>query len=229
MLWSDNVVVTKLINDKKTELLTFYQTAEWNAVNGFGVQLSIMITIFMALIAASAAALCENNQILVLTNLLVPILVAILRRYAIETLDRYYARFLEAVAVQKKIRFHLGIGPSENPFKEERFEVLDRELGSASANWIRKKLEEGHNEVASRIFHTLCWAAAFLPIAAGTQLLTCSKDLFTMNGPLKILSIIMAVISSLVALRFVYASGTKKIAEKRNETYGVLADPKKSS
>lgn len=232
MTWSENKNLKKAIDRDRIKLLAFHQTAEWNSLDRFGIHESIMITVSITLIAAGAAAVAGDNKILVLAAMLVPMFVALLRRYTIETLDRYYARFLEAAVVQSKLRFILGLGShSEAPHPDDEFlEVTrmgDNKPGKGSALWIRKHLEKGHNNVVWRIFRALCWASVILPVAGGMQLLTWPNDPI-FNCSLMAPGLIVAVVvASLVAMGWAYDAGTRHITKKRDVVYGQL--PKKAT
>lgn len=218
--------IREAIDHHGMELLAFQQTAEWNSLDRFGVQKNIMITVSMTLIAAGIAAVAADSQILVLAGMLVPILIAVIRQHTIETLDRYYARFLEAAVVQRKLRFALGLGSDvDPPFSDDEFlEVARRGKnapGIGSAVWIRDFLEKGHNEVVWRIFRVLCRASAMLPVAAAARLLTWRSDAVS-NFNLTPGLIVVGVVASLGTLVFTYNKGTRDIIKKRDDSYGVL-------
>lgn len=226
MKWHEREELKKRIDLSGTDLLVFHQTAEWNAVDRFGVQKNIMITISMTLIAAGAAAVSSDRQIIVWSAMLLPVFVAVLRQYAIETLDRYYARFLEAVVVQRKLRFICGLGSDvDAPFEEDEFLDVARRGSKApqtgSGLWVREFLMGGHNGVVWRIFRALCWASAMLPLAAAARLGTWPSDAAP-SSALTAPGALAVVVASLVALGAVYAAGTRCITEKRDHSYGRL-------
>jgi hypothetical protein len=227
MKWSEQIELKAAIDRHGMELLAFHQTAEWNSMDRFGVQKNIMITVSMTLIAAGAAAVSSDSQIIVLAAMLVPAIVAVLRQYTIEILDRYYARFLEAVVAQRKLRFILGLGSDrEAPFDEDEFLEVARRgnnaAGTGSALWVREYIEKGHNNVVWRIFRGLCWASAILPVAAGARLYTWSNDAVpncSLTAPVLIVAVIVV---SLIALGYAYAVGTGHITKSRDDMYGKL-------
>jgi len=207
------------------ELLIFHQTAEWNALDRFGVQMNIMISVTTALIAVAFVALGSESQTTVLAAILVSVFVAALRQYTIEALDRYYARFLEAAVVQRKLRFLMEIGSDDKPpfDKDEYLEVSrrgDNSPRTGSELWIREFLEKGHNDVVWRIFRGLCWVGVILPVLASARLLNWQGPPATNITLTEPRFVIPVAIASLVGLGLVYVVGTKRIRRKRDDAYG---------
>ena len=232
MGWWDNEKLKEVIHESGTGLLSFHQTAEWNAMKCFATYKNIMITVSMTLIAAGVAAVANDKPVIVLLAMLVPIIMAGLRQYSIETLDRYYARFLEAVVVQHKILWALDlIIEQETPFKNDQFLEVSRRASielqrksddpeKESALWVRQKLEEGHNNVVWRIFRAFFLASVIiLPLAAGMRLLTWPDKVFSNNKCVNATWIAVLIgVSLLVSVGF-YLVGTMKIREKRTHEH----------
>ncbi len=229
MTWVEQKKLKDVIGKDGMKLLAFHQTAEWNALDRFGTQKNIMITVSISVIAGGTAAVAGDNQIVVLAAMLVPMFVAVLRQHTIETLDRYYARFLEAAVVQRKLRFTLGLGSDpEAPFTEDDFLEVARRgnnaAGTGSAPWVRDLLGQGHNGVVWRIFRALCWASAILPVAAGARLHTWPNDAVFNRSLMGPKWIALVVVASLVALGSAYAVGTRQITKQRDDAYGGLSN-----
>lgn len=144
-----------------------------------------MFTIAMALISGGVIAASSNTVFFLAITALLPIYIVIMRHFVILVLDRYYARFLEAVVVQKKNRHCLKIGEMDRPpFHDDRFLITNRqaeveEIGP-STMWVRTLMDGGHNKVVASF---TMWLFGFsLTISAGAALRIVFDDSVSFDG-----------------------------------------------
>ncbi len=177
---------TPLSKDDLFRLLTYHQQAEWSALDRFAQHKNILAGAMIAILAGGGASLATEAEALHMAAFLIPLFVVCVRRYAIDTLDRYYRRFLEAVTCAVKIEFMLGLDrpvwaselapplaiQGSLPFESDRQLGVDRHwrtrLGpkraKGSSEWISKHMSKGHNDVVWRLFRAICIGSAMIPL-----------------------------------------------------------------
>jgi len=205
------------------DLLKSQQTVEWNALGMFATHLGIAITITLAVVGASVAAVNSDHSVICFAAFGAPSLVAGVRWFAIASLDRYYGRFLEAVTVQQKLRFVLERpNGATQPFPGDT--TLDvarywgREPGDSS-RWIAESMLKGHNRVAWLLFRWL-FAFSFVPAVLGAaRLLAWPANSGGPDPPPEIVvwgALLIGVIVAVLASMF----GTKWVTKQRRESHG---------
>lgn len=221
-------------------LLKNHQEIEWKALERFGQHSNILAGAMIALLAAGGAALAASRDEVKFVAFFVPLFVVHLRRFSIETLDRYYQRFLEAVVYIAKVKFLLGLNLPVWPvdripevdtkpkflFKEDKTIDVDRRLISCinkdlpqlSGEWVYSHLGKGHNRVVWNLFCAIFVGSCLLPILAVFAFWD-SKNWGTLSfAELKtnVLPLYGAFASIWIAT-LLYMKHSKKIKEKRKK------------
>jgi len=174
-MWIEkNINSNKFNKSELQSLLSYHQQAEWNALDRFAQHQNILAGGLIALLGAGGASLANSISPLHYFPFVLPLFVVFLRRTSIETLDRYYRRFLEAVVCTAKIEFLLGLDrkmwsdylSDENldghnyPFYKDKTLGIDRhwesrieqENSNQSKNWIYEFMSKGHNAITWKLF-----------------------------------------------------------------------------
>ena len=178
----------KLNETKLLSLLSYHQQAEWNALDRFAQHQSILAGGLIAILGAGGASLGSSVNALHYFPFSLPLFVVFLRGISIETLDRYYQRFLEAVVCTAKIEFLLGIdykvdsnclsdgnfNENDCPFSEDGTLGIDRHCktrieqknSNQSKNWIFERMSEGHNSITWKLFSGIYLGSLVFPFMA---------------------------------------------------------------
>lgn len=170
-------------------LLSYQQKAEWNALDRFAQHQNILAGGLLAILGAGGASLGSNVSVLHYFPIFLPLLIVFLRKISIETLDRYYQRFLEAIVCTAKIEFLLGLDHkvwSEHildeklnnnnvPFRNDSTPNIDRYCKSRnninqSESWIIEFMAKGHNDVAWRLFLGIYVGSLIFPLMAAFRI-----------------------------------------------------------
>ena len=227
---------TKLDPHDLSMLLNFHQNAEWRAVEGFGRHLNILVSAMIALLAAGGACLVTGSTAVQLVAFIVPIFVVRLRRHAIESLDRYYQRFLEAVVCIAKIEYLMGLNQqvcaagaaaalarqdviySKDPTLDVTRRWSNRPTDVESAEWVVEGLSGGHNKVAWCLFKDIWIGSCLLPLL-GIFVFPASGGAFAIGdiSPMCLklcLALILAWLS-IAGSRFLYNRDSQMIKEGR--------------
>ncbi|MCD4780095.1 MAG: hypothetical protein K8S27_06045 [Candidatus Omnitrophica bacterium] len=170
------------------QLLSYHQQTEWNALDRFAQHQNILAGGLLAILGAGGASLGSSVNTLHYSPFFLPLFVVFLRRISIETLDRYYQRFLEAVVCTAKIAFLLGLNHkvwsdylsdenlNENncPFHKDETLGIDRhwkattQKGSIkqSEEWIIEFMSKGHNSITWKLFSGIYFGSLVFPFMA---------------------------------------------------------------
>jgi hypothetical protein len=212
-------------------LIQHYKTDEWNALDIYAKHKNILFTGLTALLGLGAYVSVRSEQALLHVSILFPVLVELWRRFSIETLDRYYLRFLEAVVVIKKLEYLSGLHKkvyseaisakdedSQAPFLEDCHLDVDRRHKSlanieknSSKYWILDHMKKGHNRVTRNLFRTIFIISCFVPC------LSLAHRSFEKNALVPISFIIEAIIILIIAILF-YKIDSRGILKQRFET-----------
>lgn len=155
---------------EQLRLLERYQTDEWNAIQVYTKHKDITAAVLMAMIGAGVASLAADTEWVVLLGALVPLFVRRLAMHFRLGLDRFYARFLEAVVMQHKLRANLGLEREDRFAGDPQLYVVRCDRGfapTASSAWVREHLELGDNRVTAAHLADICkWSLVLTVIAA---------------------------------------------------------------
>lgn len=211
-------------------LLQYHQRAEWNALARYGQHLNIQSALMTALLGGGALAVAGPWPSARYAALVVPVVAVLLRKYTIQTLDRYYRRFLEAVACSRKLEWMLGLDlpvkSDRDPESSLQIFTMDTHLDverrwskllyrhKTSASWVTDLMGRGHNAVAWRMFRSMFAVAAFLPLVSWALGATQAEGPWTLTQPLGLAigSLAMVVTAGSV---FLYRNDSAQILKAR--------------
>lgn len=188
-MWIEKNNNNKFTVSELQSLLSYQQQAEWNALDRFAQHQNILAGGLLAMLGAGGASLGSDVSALHYFPILLPLLIVFLRKISIETLDRYYQRFLEAIVCTAKIEFLLGLDrkvwsehlSDENlnnnnvPFYGDSTPNIDRYWKSRininqSESWIIEFMSKGHNHVAWRLFLGIYVGSLIFPLMAAFRI-----------------------------------------------------------